>query len=148
MSAPSSSKPPAALRVLLAEDNLINQRVAQLILASLGYRDVPTAGNGRLALDAIVRASREGQPFDVVLMDVQMPELDGLEATRALCELQDAGTRPWIIALTANAMEGDRDMCLEAGMDDYLTKPIRTADLAACLRMAAQALGKRRGYPA
>ena len=135
-------------RVLLAEDNLINQRVAQLILASLGYRDVPTAGNGRLALDAIVRASREGQPFDVVLMDVQMPELDGLEATRALCELQDAGTRPWIIALTANAMEGDRDMCLEAGMDDYLTKPIRTADLAACLRMAAQALGKRRGYPA
>jgi CheY-like chemotaxis protein len=113
------------LRVLLAEDNIVNQRVAQLLLGGMGYQ-IEIVENGQLALDAIAAAKERGQPFDVVLLDVQMPVLDGLEASRRLCELYpDAKQRPWMIAMTANAMQGDREECLAAGMDDYLSKPIR-----------------------
>ena len=113
------------LRILLAEDNAINLRVASLILSGLGY-DIQVAGNGQQVLDRMA-AALPGEAFDVVLMDVQMPVLDGLEASRRLSELHPGASRPWIIAMTANAMEGDREKCLAAGMDDYLAKPVRAA---------------------
>lgn len=107
------------LRVLLAEDNPVNQRVARLLVQSWGHR-VTVAGDGQRALDALAESS-----FDVVLMDVQMPILDGLQATRRLRERErEEGGHVPVIAMTANAMRGDRESCLEAGMDDYLAKPI------------------------
>ncbi len=131
------------LRVLLAEDNEVNQRVASLILGGLGF-DIRVVVNGLQALDAVEAALQAGEPFDVVLMDVQMPELDGLEATRRLCERHPVGRRPWVVAMTANAMEGDRDDCLAAGMDDYLSKPIRAAAVSDALRRAGAGLAARR----
>jgi PAS domain S-box-containing protein len=124
------------LRILLAEDNLVNQRVASLILQGLGY-DIALAGNGALALQMLSDASRQ-QAFDLVLMDVQMPEMDGLEATRRIRSDIPASAQPQIVAMTANAMEGDREICLAAGMDDYLSKPIKPAALAQALQEAAQ----------
>lgn len=115
------------LRILLAEDNPVNQKVALLTLERLGYR-AEVAGNGLEVLDALHR-----QPYDVVLMDVQMPEMDGLAAARQICQLLPASSRPRIIAMTANAMQGDREECLEAGMDDYITKPIRMDELVKAL---------------
>src|SRR6185437_3611594 len=96
-------------------------------LAQLGYQ-ADVAGNG-----VEVIAALERQRYDVVLMDVQMPELDGLEATRRICERWSRENRPRIVAMTANAMRGDRELCLEAGMDDYISKPIRTDELVAAL---------------
>jgi PAS domain S-box-containing protein len=115
-------------KILLAEDNTINQRVAQLMLGRLGYR-ADIAANGWEVLTALER-----QPYDIILMDVQMPELDGLEATRRIRQTAAGhGVRPWIIALTADALQGDRERCLAAGMNDYLSKPIKSAELAAAL---------------
>src|SRR5579884_3949724 len=120
----------SALRILLAEDNAMNQKVALRLLEQLGYRaDVAT--NGLEAIEALER-----QPYDVVLMDVQMPELDGLDATRRICERWPAETRPHIIAMTANALPEDREACFAAGMNDYVAKPIRAEELAAALRRA------------
>ncbi len=93
----------------------------------MGYR-ADVAANGLEAIQAIER-----QPYDLVLMDVQMPEMDGLEATRQICSRWQSAERPRIIAMTANAMQGDREMCLEAGMDDYLSKPIRVEELVGTL---------------
>jgi len=118
------------LRILLAEDNVVNQKLALRLLSQMGYR-ADVAANGLEVLQAVKR-----QPYDVILMDVQMPEMDGLEATRRLCADYPVGRRPRIIAMTANAMQGDREMCLEAGMDDYLSKPIRVEELVNALRMA------------
>jgi len=115
------------LRVLLAEDNLVNQKLALRLLAQMGYR-ADVAANGIEVLEALAR-----QPYDLVLMDVQMPEMDGLEATRRIVARWPDGERPRIVAMTANAMQGDRDDCLAAGMDDYLTKPIRVDALARAL---------------
>jgi PAS domain S-box-containing protein len=115
-----------ALRLLVAEDNEFNRQLAVALLRKLGY-EPDLARNGREALDALARA-----PYDVVLMDVQMPELDGLEATRVIRDRFGSGA-PRIIAMTANAMEGDRDECLAAGMDDYLAKPIHVDELARAL---------------
>ena len=108
----------ASLRVLLAEDNAVNQKVAVRLLERIGHRPDVVA-NGVEAVDAVRR-----QVYDVVLMDVQMPEMDGLEATRVIRALGDEVHQPQIVALTANAMEGDRERCLAAGCDDYLTKPV------------------------
>ncbi|HEY2560136.1 MAG TPA: GAF domain-containing protein [Caldimonas sp.] len=114
------------LRILLAEDNVVNQKLAMRLLQQMGYR-ADLASNGIEAVESVQR-----QAYDVVLMDVQMPELDGLDATRRICALM-AARRPRIVAMTANAMQGDREMCLEAGMDDYLTKPIRVDRLVEVL---------------
>ncbi len=100
----------------------------------LGRRDPELAANGIEAVDALRR-----QPYDIILMDVQMPEMDGMEASRRInVLLPDRRERPWIIALTANAMQGDREACFAAGMDDYLSKPFKTEDLAAALTRARQ----------
>jgi CheY-like chemotaxis protein/HPt (histidine-containing phosphotransfer) domain-containing protein len=115
------------LRIIVAEDNAVNQKVAVNILSKLGYR-VDLAGNGLEVLEALQR-----QPYDVVLMDVQMPEMDGLTATRQICERRSPAERPRIIAMTANAMQSDRDACLQAGMDDYISKPIRLQALISAL---------------
>ncbi|MEG4201003.1 response regulator [Microcoleus sp. Pol12A5] len=115
------------LRILLAEDHLVNQKVALLLLERLGYR-ADVAANGLEVLEALHR-----QPYDVVLMDVQMPEMDGLEATRRIGEEWPAHARPRIIAMTANAMQGDRELCRDAGMNDYISKPIRVEALIQAL---------------
>jgi len=116
------------LRILVAEDNLVNQKLALRLLQQMGYR-ADLASNGAEALESVAR-----QTYDLVLMDVQMPEMDGLEAARRITAQHPAGARPRIVAMTANAMQGDREMCLEAGMDDYIAKPIRAAALTAALR--------------
>jgi PAS domain S-box-containing protein len=118
-------------RILLAEDNAVNQKVALLMLNKNGFR-ADVAANGLEVLEAVRR-----QSYDVVLMDVQMPEMDGIEATRRLKQVRpDPAQRPWIIAVTANAMEGDREICIEAGMDDYISKPIKIPELLAALERA------------
>ncbi|MEI8396546.1 MAG: response regulator, partial [Rhodospirillaceae bacterium] len=115
------------LRILIAEDYVINQKVAVYTLSKMGYR-ADVASNGLEALEALRR-----QSYDVVLMDMQMPEMDGLEATRRIVAGWPPGVRPRIIAMTANAMQGDRDLCLAAGMDDYIAKPMQITELQAAL---------------
>ena len=115
------------LRILLAEDNVVNQKLALRLLQQMGYR-ADLASNGIEAVESVQR-----QTYDVVLMDVQMPEMDGLDAAREICARFAAHKRPRIIAMTANAMQGDREECLAAGMDDYVTKPIRVDALVAAL---------------
>ncbi len=122
----------SSLRILLAEDNAVNQKVALRILQKLGY-GADVASNGLEALEALER-----QTYDVVLMDVQMPEMDGLEATRRICERWPDESRPRIVAMTANAMIEDREACFAAGMDDYVAKPVRPEELADALSRARQ----------
>ena len=119
------------LRILLAEDNVVNQKLAMRLLLQMGYR-ADLASNGIEAIECVQR-----QPYDVVLMDVQMPEMDGLEASRRITAKWKPNERPRIIAMTANAMQGDREECLAAGMDDYVTKPIRVDALVDALLGAA-----------
>jgi signal transduction histidine kinase/DNA-binding response OmpR family regulator/tetratricopeptide (TPR) repeat protein/tRNA A-37 threonylcarbamoyl transferase component Bud32 len=118
------------LRILLAEDNAVNQKLALRLLTRMGYT-ADVAGNGIEVIEALDR-----QPYDVILMDVQMPEMDGLEASRRICTRWDRESRPRIIAMTANAMQGDREACLAAGMDDYVSKPIRVEELVRALHEA------------
>jgi len=115
------------LRILLAEDNLVNQKLALRLLEQMGYR-ADLASNGAEAVKSVAR-----QAYDVVLMDVQMPEMDGLEASRRINAAYPSKDRPRIIAMTANAMQGDREMCMDAGMDDYIAKPIRVPILIEAL---------------
>ena len=116
------------LRILLAEDKVVNQKLAMRLLQQMGYR-ADLASNGIEAIESVER-----QTYDVVLMDVQMPEMDGMEASRHITSKYQAHERPRIMAMTANAMQGDREACLAAGMDDYVTKPIRVDSLVQALR--------------
>jgi CheY-like chemotaxis protein len=106
------------LRILIAEDNAVNQKLALRMLDKLGYHNIEVAQNG---LETVQKFSSEF--YEVILMDVQMPEMDGLEATRRIRAM--TGRQPVIIAMTANAMQGDREICLRAGMDDYVSKPVK-----------------------
>ncbi|WP_334731947.1 PAS domain-containing hybrid sensor histidine kinase/response regulator [Nostoc sp.] len=133
-SVPDSSSPSPEfhkLRILLTEDNLVNQKIALKQLKSLGY-SADVANNGKEALQLL-----EKVPYDLILMDCQMPILDGLETTKQIHRWQESsfasGRRPVVIAMTANAMKQDQQMCLDAGMDDYLSKPVMKEDLAAML---------------
>ena len=122
----SVTRPPALtpLRILLAEDNVVNQRLAQLLLERLS-QSADIVSNGVEAVDAATRL-----PYDLILMDVQMPELDGLDATRQIRERLPKERQPRIVAMTANALSGDRERCLAAGMDDYISKPVQLEELA------------------
>ena len=119
------------LRILVAEDNGVNQKLALRLLEQMGYR-ADLAGNGREAIQSVER-----QTYDLVLMDVRMPEMDGLQATRQIVARWPAGQRPRIVAMTANALNGDRPQCLAAGMDEHLSKPLRVPDLVAALLATA-----------
>jgi CheY-like chemotaxis protein len=134
-------QPAEGMRILMAEDNRINVLLATKLLTNMGHR-VDTVGDGKEALEALSRA-----PYDLVLMDVHMPEMDGLEATRRIRRAESSSRakrgrpafRTPIVALTANAMEGDRQVCLDAGMDDFLTKPLDPEALRAILKRFAPA---------
>ena len=123
MSRPGCRTP---LRILLAEDNEVNQLVMLKMLKRLGYR-ADIAANGIEVIQALER-----QPYDIVLMDVKMPEMDGLQASKIIRELWPQG--PKIVAITAYALQGDRERCLEAGMDGYISKPVKMEELADMLR--------------
>jgi signal transduction histidine kinase/DNA-binding response OmpR family regulator len=137
---PAGARPdqpaPAPLRILVAEDNPANQQVALRLLERLGHQ-ADLAASGREVLERLARSA-----YDVILMDVQMPEMDGLEATRAICARWPAGERPRIVAMTAEAMETDRQACLAAGMDDYVVKPVRLERLARALAQCRPVVGR------
>ena len=135
--------PWAGRRVLIAEDNVVNQRVATRFVEKLGCR-VDVVANGLEAVEAADRLR-----YDLILMDVQMPEMDGFAATSVIRERQGGGSRVPIVALTANALAGDRERCLAAGMDDYLAKPITAADITnICRRWLPAPRGRTAGVPA
>jgi two-component system, sensor histidine kinase and response regulator len=130
----AAAKTPRRLRVLLAEDNAVNQKIATRVLEKHGH-EVTVAADGRQALAALDRAS-----FDVALMDVQMPEMDGFESTAAIRDLErQTGNHLPIIAMTAHAMPGDRERCIAAGMDSYIAKPLKAAELIELLEKFADA---------
>jgi two-component system, sensor histidine kinase len=124
------------MRILLAEDNLVNQMVAKGFLEKLGYSP-DIANNGVEVISAI-----KDKGYDLIFMDMMMPEMDGIEATRIICANTPVQQRPWIIAMTANALEEHKQQCLNAGMNDFLTKPFTLASLEAVLLAAPSALGK------
>jgi signal transduction histidine kinase len=125
-----SSLPKEKLRICIAEDNLINQKIAVLFLGKLGFKNVHAYDNGLAAVEGIRKNAREGNPYHIVLMDVQMPVLDGYEATKLLRKDAMESVRGiLIVAMTASAVQGDREKCLASGMNDYLAKPVRSGVL-------------------
>jgi CheY-like chemotaxis protein len=122
---------PGALKVLVADDNALNQNLLRRLIVKLGH-NVDVVSNGREAVAAVATT-----PYDAVLMDVLMPEMDGLEAAEAICRRWTKGTRPRLIALTALAGPGDQDRCLKAGFDDYMIKPVHLEQLKEAFKVAA-----------
>jgi CheY-like chemotaxis protein len=122
------------LNILIAEDNVVNQKVAMGILLQFGYQ-TDLVLSGKQAVEAVER-----QKYDLLFMDLQMPEMDGLEATRLICSRINPSERPYIVAMTANATQEDRDLCLSAGMDDFLSKPIHPDEIKAAVERAAMKL--------
>jgi len=122
---------PGALKVLVADDNALNQNLLRRLVVKLGH-NVDVVSNGRDALAAVAQT-----PYDAVLMDVLMPEMDGLEAAEAICRRWTTGNRPRLIALTALAGPGDRDRCLKAGFDDYMIKPVHLEQLKEAFKVAS-----------
>jgi CheY-like chemotaxis protein len=120
-------------RILIAEDSLINQKILLRMLKQIGCA-ADVVANGVQAVEAAATIK-----YDIVFMDMQMPEMDGLEATRKIVNAMQSSERPKIIALTANSMSGDREKCIDAGMDDYLTKPVRLEELLSTLKRWAPA---------
>ena len=127
---PQSTVEPGALRVLIADDNALNQNLLKRLVAKLGH-SADVVSNGREAVAAVAQT-----PYDAVLMDVLMPEMDGLVAAEAICRRWPRGNRPRLIALTAMAGPGDQERCLRAGFDDYMSKPVRLDDLTDTLKTA------------
>jgi two-component system, sensor histidine kinase and response regulator len=121
------------LNILVAEDNIVNQKVAIAVLLQFGYQ-TDLVVSGKQAVEAVER-----QKYDLLFMDLQMPDMDGLEATRLICSRMSPSERPYIVAMTANAMKEDRELCLSAGMDDYLSKPIRPEEIKAAIERSAKA---------
>jgi len=134
---PAGAPAEIQLAILLAEDNAVNQTVALGMLRKLGFH-ADLAINGTEAITALRKRA-----YRVVLMDVQMPELDGCEATEELREMLPIADQPWVIALTANVSPAARDRCFAAGMDDYIPKPVRLADMKQALQRAVEALRSR-----
>ena len=126
VSEPQNTSPGDPPRILMAEDNQINQRVGKLILQRAGF-NIDLVSDGREALEA-----HKAQPYDLILMDCQMPTMDGFEASRQIRSLDQQ--QPVIIAVTANALVGEREKCLNAGMDDYLSKPFQAEQLVAVVK--------------
>lgn len=134
--------------VLLAEDNVANQKLAQLQLQLLGVRDIEMVGSGRAVVNAIRNQAQGGAGYALILMDCQMPEMDGFAAARAIRQLErGTGRHVPIVALTASAMEGDKDACLAAGMDDYIVKPLRLDALRGALDRWLPSGTKHAGTP-
>src|SRR5207249_11685 len=129
--APVEQVAPGALTVLVADDNALNQNLLRRLVAKLGHK-VDVVSNGREAVAAVAQS-----PYDAVLMDVLMPEMDGLEAAEAICRRWPRGTRPRLIALTAMAGPGDQERCLRAGFDDYMIKPVHLEQLSEAFKVAA-----------
>jgi PAS domain S-box-containing protein len=129
---PEAEVATSALPVLVAEDNLVNQKVARLTLQSLGFPRVDVVSNGREVLKSMAN-----QTYEFIFLDLHMPEMDGLETARAI-RAESRTPRPWLVALTASAMAGDREKCLSAGMDDYLAKPLQRDALALVIERARQ----------
>jgi CheY-like chemotaxis protein len=127
---PARQVEPGALRVLIADDNALNQNLLKRLVSKLGHT-ADVVSNGREAVASVAQ-----EPYDAVLMDVLMPEMDGLVATEAICRRWPRGNRPRLIALTAMAGPGDQERCMRAGFDDYMSKPVRLEELSEALKAA------------
>jgi osomolarity two-component system sensor histidine kinase NIK1 len=145
---PAATTNDVVFDILLAEDNLVNQKLAVKILEKYGHT-VEIAENGSLAVDAFKARVQRNRPFDIILMDVSMPFMGGMEATELIraYEMHNNLLPIPIIALTAHAMIGDRERCLDAGMDDHITKPLRRGDLLNSISRLASERVRQRRYP-